>query len=274
MSDAAAADAALAEADRSLRAADPERWRTTLFAGGVARARLVAIYAFNVEIARVRETVSEPMLGQIRLQWWREAFDEIEAGKPARKHPLVAALAAVRPDFGPLREAIDARERDLDDAPFVDLAEMTAYAEGTGGSIARAAFGAPHPAARAIGTAYALAGMLRALPFFARQRRTPLPLDAIAAAGLTPDAIHENKAGSALRAVVEPVASRAAALLAEARAHRVEKTSFAAALPAKVAALALRRLADAGFDPFAPALHRPHPGDIWRLWWAHSLRRF
>ncbi|MFY7781135.1 MAG: squalene/phytoene synthase family protein, partial [Tagaea sp.] len=125
-----------------------------------------------------------------------------------------------------------------------------------------------------IGTAYALAGMLRALPFFARQRRTPLPLDAIAAAGQTPDANHENKAGSALRAVVEPVASRAAALLAEARAHRVEKTSFAAALPAKVAALALRRLADADFDPFAPALHRPHPGDIWRLWWAHSLRRF
>ncbi|MFM7344740.1 MAG: phytoene/squalene synthase family protein [Tagaea sp.] len=267
-------DADLAEADRGLRAADPERWRTTLFAGGRARARLVAIYAFNLEIARVRESVSEPMLGQIRLQWWREALDEIESGKTPRKHPIVAALAATRPDFAPLRDAIDGRERDLDDGPFADLAEMERYARGTGGSISRAAFGEPHPAAEPIGTSYALAGLLRALPFFARQRRTPLPADLMAQAGIDPDAIHENKAGAALRAVLEPVARRAEALLDEARAHDIPKESFAAALPAKIAALALRRLEQAGFDPFAPALQKPHPADIWRLWWAHSLRRF
>lgn len=267
-------DDSLAEADKSLRNADPERWRTTLFAGGAARARLVSIYAFNLEIARVRESVSEPMLGQIRLQWWRDAFDEIEAGRTPRKHPIVEALAATRPDFAPLREAIDARERDLDDAPFADLAAMEAYARGTGGSIARAAFGEAHPASAPIGTAYALAGLLRALPFFARQRRTPLPFDLIEAAGLTPDAIHENKAGSALRAVLEPVARRAEALLAEARAHDIAKPLFAAALPAKIAALALRRLESSGFDPFAPELQKPHPADIWRLWWSHSLRRF
>lgn len=267
-------DAALMEADKSLRAADPERWRTTLFAGGRTRARLVAIYAFNVEIARVRESVSEPMLGQIRLQWWREAFDEIEGGGPTRKHPIVEALAAVRPAFGSLREAIDARERDLDDAPFADLAEMETYSRGVGGAIARAAFDGDHPAAGPIGTAYALAGLLRALPFFARQRRTPLPSDLLACAGLEPDAIHENKAGAALKAVVEPVARRAEELLAEARKHDVPKASFAAALPGKIAALALRRLERARFDPFAPELQKPHPVDIWRLWWAHSLRRF
>lgn len=267
-------DADLAEADRSLRAADPERWRTTLFAGGADRTRLVAIYAFNLEIARVRETVSEPMLGQIRLQWWREAFDEIASGQAPRKHPIVEAVAATRPDLAPLREAIDARERDLDDAPFADLAEMESYARGVGGSISRAAFGTAHPAAESIGTAYALAGLLRALPFFARQRRTPLPADLMAKAGLDPDTIHENKAGPALRAAIEPVARRAEAILEEARAHDVSKALFAAALPAKVAGLALRRLERAGFDPFAPELQKPHPADIWRLWWAHSLRRF
>jgi phytoene/squalene synthetase len=267
-------DDALAEADKSLRAADPERWRTTLFAGGPARARLVAIYSFNLEIARVRETVSEPMLGQIRLQWWREAFDEIESAKAPRKHPIVEAVAATRPDLAPLRDAIDARERDLDDAPFADLADMESYARGVGGTISRAAFEPAHPAAEAIGTAYALAGMLRALPFFARQRRTPLPADLMTQAGLDPDAIHENKAGQKLRDVVEPVARRAEALLDQARAHDVPKAIFAAALPAKVAALALRRLERANYDPFAPDFQRPHPADIWRLWWAHSLRRF
>jgi phytoene synthase len=274
MSDVALADAALAEAERSLRAHDPERWRTTLFASGAGRARLVAIYAFNLEIARVRETVSEPMLGQIRLQWWREAFDEIESGKSPRKHPIVEALAATKSDVPPLREAIDARERDLDDAPFADLAEMERYARGVGGTISRAAFGARHPAAEGIGAAYTLAGLLRALPFFARQRRTPLPADLMRNAGLEADAIHENKAGASLREVIEPVARRAEALLDEARRHDVPKTLFAAALPATVAALALRRLERANFDPFAPVLRKPHPADVWRLWWAHSLRRF
>lgn len=274
MSDDAPADAALSEADKGLRAADPERWRTTLFARGSSRARLVAIYAFNLEIARVRESVSEPMLGQIRLQWWREALDEIESGKAPRKHPIVEAVAATRPELSPLREAIDARERDLDDAPFAELTEMESYARGVGGTISRAAFGAAHPAAEKIGTAYALAGLLRALPFFARQRRTPLPADLMAQTGLDPDAIHENKAGAALRRVVEPVARRAEALLEVARGHDIPKASFAAALPAKVAALALRRLERAGFDPFASDFQKPRPADIWRLWWAHSLRRF
>lgn len=265
---------ALAQADRDLRKSDPDRWRTTLFARGELRARLIAVYAFNAEIARVRETVSEPMLGQIRLQWWREALDEIEAGTKLRKHPVVLALAAARPEFAPLRAAIDARERDLDDAPYASLAEMTDYARGVGGSISRAAYGLDHASAEPIGTAYALAGILRALPFFARQRRTPLPADLLDAAKITTDMLHENKAGPALRQVIEPVAAQARAMLTEARVAKPPRGIFAAALPGKVASLALKRLAKANYDPFDPALRRPSPADIWRLWLANSLRRF
>jgi phytoene/squalene synthetase len=267
-------DDTLALADDELRRSDPDRWRTTLFARGELRARLIAVYAFNAEIARVRETVSEPMLGQIRLQWWREALDEIEAGTKLRKHPVVLALAAARPEFAPLRVAIDARERDLDDSPYASLAEMAAYARGVGGSIARAAYGRDHPSAEPVGTAYALAGILRALPFFARQRRTPLPADLLDAAKITPDILHENKAGSALRPVIEPVAAQARELLNEARAANPPRDIFAAALPGKVAALALKRLEKANYDPFDPALRKPTPADIWRLWLANSLCRF
>jgi phytoene synthase len=266
---------AFAEADAQFRRYDPERWRATLFAPAPLRAKLVALYAFNVEIARVRETVSEPILGQIRLQWWREALDEIAAGGAVRKHPIVKAVADANLDLAALGRAIDARERDLDDSLFADIAALEAYASRSAGSIFEAAFAAAGvdaaAQANALGTGYAMAGILRALPFFARQRRTPLPLDLIEAAGLAPETIHEGKAGSAIAAVTRPIAKRAAELLD--RARTAPRTALPAALPCVLARLGLRRLAAANHDPFAPELQAPHPGDIWRLAFARLSGR-
>jgi phytoene synthase len=270
-------DADLAEARATLRRWDAERWRTTLFARGSAHARLTVLYAFNVEIARVRETVSEPILGDIRLQWWREALAEIAAGGPLRRHPLVSAVAAAGLDPDALGQLVDARERDLDDAAFPDLAALEAYAAATSGGLSVAAFRAcgvadADAAARAVGTAYGLAGLLRALPHFARRRRNVLPADLVAAAGLTFEAIHEGKAGAALGRAVESVSRRAREHLA--RIGRVPKAARAAALPATLARLWLDRLAAHGHDAFAPALQAPRPGDIWRLTFANLLGRF
>ena len=262
----------LAEALSQLRRYDPERWRTTLFAPAPLRSRLVALYAFNVEIARVRETVSEAILGQIRLQWWREALAEIAAGGPFRKHPIVDCVAAAKLDLACLERAIDARERDLDDAPFSDLAALEAYAEASSGSIFEAAFLAadadPGPA-KALGTGYALAGLLRAVPFFARQRRCLLPADLLASSGLDVEAVFEGKAGPAIAACIEPIAIRAGKLLGT----NVPRSALLPALPAAIAKLSLRRLAKSGFDPFAPSLQTPHPGDIWRLLFARLSGR-
>ncbi|MBL8808196.1 MAG: squalene/phytoene synthase family protein [Rhodospirillales bacterium] len=269
---------AFAEAEAGLRRHDAERWRTTLFAGGEARERLVALYAFNVEIARVRETVSEAILGQIRLQWWREALAEIAAGGPVRKHPVVAALAGARPDVALLTGIVDARERDLDDAPFADLDALEAYARGTSGTLTRAAFamcGAEGgQAASDIGTAYGLAGMLRSLPHFSRARRCILPDALVAQAGLAHEQIHEGKAGADLARAVEPVALRARELLAKARTAGVPRAAHAAALPGRLATIWLDRLARHAHDAFAGGLQAPHPADIWRLFLANLLGRF
>ncbi len=269
---------ALAEAEATLRRYDADRWRTTLFAGRETRARLVALYAFNVEIARVRETVSEPVLGQIRLQWWREALAEIAAGGPVRKHPIAEVLAAARPDAETLTRIVDARERDLDDAPFADLAALEMYARATAGDLTRAAFtmsGADATDdADDIGTAYGLAGLLRALPHFAHRRRAVLPEDVVRQAGLTQEAIHDGKAGAAIAAAVEPVAQRARDLLAAARRRGVPRNALAAALPGRLATLWLDRLARHGHDAFARDLQTPHPADIWRLLFANLLGRF
>src|SRR5215472_9930637 len=112
---------ALSLVARLVRTHDRDRYQTALFAPAAAREALFALYAFNYEVARVRESVTEPMLGQIRLQWWREAIDAAYAGREPRRHPVVEPLAGMIAKFAPERRhfdrLIDAREADLRDAP-------------------------------------------------------------------------------------------------------------------------------------------------------------
>ena len=76
-----------------VREADRDRYLAALFAPADKRDALFALYAFNVEIARVRDVAREPMPGEIRLQWWREALEGKRDGE-ARAHPVAAALRA------------------------------------------------------------------------------------------------------------------------------------------------------------------------------------
>ncbi len=265
-----------------VRRLDHDRYLTTLFAPAEARARLIALYAFNTEVARVGEVVSEPIIGQMRLQWWREAIAEAAAGRP-RKHPVVAGLVdvlaagAAPDDFEPL---LVARERDLDAAPPADLAALEAYADGTSASLMRIAARqlgaddtATDAAARHVGIAWALVGSLRAVPFLAQRRRSLLPADLVAAAGLDLDALHEGRPGPALAAVASQVAASAQAHLVAARAARVSRKALAALLPATLASAHLRRLARRHFALFDPALRRPD-GGVWRLLMAWLRGRY
>jgi len=126
--------------DDTVRRADPDRWLASRFvADQQARADVIALYAFDHVLARVPAMVSEPLMGEIRLTWWREALDEIYAGGSVRSHPVSLALAqAVRRrglDRTPLDEMIAARFGDLDAAPFADEAEVLAYADQTAGAL-------------------------------------------------------------------------------------------------------------------------------------------
>src|SRR5271154_3133398 len=75
-----------------VRRGDPDRYLATLFAPEAKRPLLHALYAFNIEIARVAETVREPMMGEIRLEWWRETLEGARDGRP-RNHDTALALA-------------------------------------------------------------------------------------------------------------------------------------------------------------------------------------
>src|SRR5207253_8807390 len=86
---------------------DHDRFQTVLFAPAARREALFALYAFNYEIARVRESVTQPMLGQIRLEWWRENIAAAFAGGSVRHHIVVEPLAAAIRRFALSRSKFD-----------------------------------------------------------------------------------------------------------------------------------------------------------------------
>lgn len=274
----------LTRALEELKRADRDRFLCALAAPSGLRPDLVTLYAFNAELAGIADKVSEPMLGLIRLQWWRDALQDIAAGRGHRHH-LVQDLAGIVTRRGlkidHLNSLIDARGRDVEAAQPADLAELESYAEATAGRLCELALeicvAAPNgewrKTARMAGTAYGLVGIVRATPYLARHRRIMLPATEMADAGLSPDLMLELKPGAAIRPVVQNVAQRAADLLAAARKGRLPRSAVAALFPGRLAAAQLERLRRHGYDPFAPGSLAPSGLDIWRLILARWLGR-
>ena len=270
-----------------VREHDRDRFQTALFAPAERREALFALYAFNYEIARVREIVSEPMLGQIRLEWWREVIEAAYAGEPPRRHETVLALdVAIRDrgfDRADLERLIDTRERDFEPEAPPSLAELEDYAEGSSATLVRLALqllgtdpAAAAAVSRPIGIGYALAGLLRAMPFHAAAGRSYVPADIAARAGIDPRDYAARRDSPAIREATAEIAAAAEGHLRAARANRstLPRTAVAAALPAVIAERHLKRLRRAGHDPFAPQLALPDPLQAWRLLAASLLRRY
>jgi phytoene synthase len=283
-----AAETDLTPVARLVRRHDRDRFVTALFAPAERRQDLFALYAFNYEVAKTREVVTEPMLGRIRLQWWRDSIDAIYAGRPVRRHEVVEPLAETirRRDLTRYHfdRLIDAREADLDDEPPPNLAALEAYAMDTSARLVWLALealglrdGPAVEAGRDVGLAYALVGLLRAVPFHARARRLFLPADLVAAAGpQVHKALFELKSSPGLARAVEPVAAAAQRHLAAARSLRsqVPRAALPALLPGVIAGTWLERLARVGYDVLDPRLAPIGTGASWRLTLAALLGRY
>ncbi len=190
---ASPSDTATFLADR-LRAADPDRYLSVLYAPAERRAALMALYAFNAEIARVRDLVREPMAGEIRLQWWREAFSG-EMRQEAMANPLAAALINALDRYGLPRAALErylqARLFDLYDEEFPDRNTLEGYSGETAGTLIqlasmvldREAAGSAGEAAGHAACAQAIAGMLRSLPVHRARGQCYVPADVLKASG-------------------------------------------------------------------------------------------
>ena len=270
-----------------VRRHDRERYLTALFAPADRRGALMALLAFNYEIARAREVVTEPMLGRIRLQWWREGIEAAYGGGPVRPHEVLTPLAAAVRDFeltrAGLEGMIDARERDMEPEPPATLAELETYCERTSGvlqSLVLEILGErgerPREAARAAGIAYALIGLVRVVPFHAGGKRQYIPRELSEATGLNHRDLLELRPSPALAQIAERLSARAAEHLKRARAFRAEMPSAAlpALLPARLAASHIRRLKRARFNVFDPRVGRPNPGAAAMLTVAMLTRRY
>lgn len=256
----ASPDASLAA---DVRRHDHDRYLCALFAPARRRPALVALLALNLELGRIRQRVGEPVLGRIRLAWWRETVDGVFGGTP-RRHPVAGALAEAVARHPIPREAlegmIDAREREFAERGFPSFAALDRFASATSGALQRACLAvlgvdAPEAATAAdhVGAALALIGVVRGAPRGARAGRVRLPLDALAGAGLDVDGLSRPGAGARLAPVVETIVDGASRHVRQARDLRraVPSESLPALLPAVLVESYARELRRCGYDPFA-----------------------
>ena len=266
-----------------LRHDDRDRYLLTMFAPAAVRDSLQTLYAFNAEVAKIRESVTETMIGRMKLQWWRDVLDTIfSGGKPPQGNPLVEALAAIIPAYKLSRHAFDelltTRERDLDDAPPQDAMDLERYAEGTGvplNILALEILGVTDDvtrnAARHVGIAWALTGILRAVLYHARVNRFLLPNDLLREQSLTPYDVQERRNAQKIARVIENVARTARAHLEKARTFRgFDRRALPVLLAGSLAAQYLKGFAKRDFDIFDPRHALQRPSIIGLAW--HALR--
>lgn len=269
----------LAHVSDLLRQGDKDRFLADLFVPPETRPYVMGLHAFSLETARIRELVSEPMPGEIRLQWWRDGIEGERRGEVAQ-HPIGALLVEAIERYGlprqPLYDLIEARSFDLYDDPMGSVGELEGYGAATAGvpmrlaalMLDRGADAALDPVAQSGGIAYALAGLLRAVPLHASRGQVYLPLDVLQRHGADPAVLLSGTADEPLRAAVAEVAALARSHLGLAlQAGRdAPPAVLPALLPLALVGPYLDRLERAGFDPFSPRTDLPQWRRQWALW--------
>jgi 15-cis-phytoene synthase len=244
-----------------VRRHDKDRYLASLFAPEDKRPHLWALYAFSYETARVRDMITQPMAGEVRLQWWSEALGSLGAGGSA-DHPVLAALSeAVKAGSLPtpaLMRLIEARRFDLYDDPMPTLTDLEGYLGETssmliqlasmmlvGADAAMTAAGAGYA-----GVAYGLAGLLRALPRQRAHGQCFVPRDLLALEGLEPGDLLAGQPRERLARVIGKLIGIARERLAQARAERgrIPDAAMAAFLPASLTEAYLAKLARRASD--------------------------
>jgi hypothetical protein len=229
-----------------VRAGDYDRFLAIQLAPAAARQALYTAALLSIELSHIAETVSEPMLGHIRLAWWREALEEIEAGKTPRKHPLVEALAALhRAHPGVmqwLQPMVAGRAADLDAELLSTEEGWQTYLDQTAGALHRswAKILQPGQVQNAIAQTargYAMVGLVRAIPYQAAQKFRRFP----------PSRLPSLEPGAALQMHVQSILAEASPMLAASDLPRV-------LLPlkglARLARLQAQRLQKSGANPY------------------------
>ena len=268
-----------------VRAHDFARYASTLFMPADQHRALWALYAFNVEISRVREQVSQPLPGEMRLQWWTDVLAG-EAHGGIEGNPVAAELLlAIRTPHLPverLSRLIDEHQFDLYNDPMPTMAALEGYINDTssalfslGARIAGSQSDEIEHLARHAGLAQGMAQVLAALPLDASRRQLFVPLQLLESNGSDLEEVFAGRQTPKLRAALDQ-------LISEAQAHL--KTAFALMatappavrpvfLPLALVGRSLQRMSRADNDPFVREITSRFR-TLWILWRASRSRRF
>jgi phytoene synthase len=268
-----------------VRSHDFARYASTLFIAAAQRRALLAIYAFNVEISRVRDQVSQPLPGEIRLQWWTDMLAGAGHGGVEGNPVAAELLLAIRNWRLPverLSRLIDEHQFDLYNDPMPTMAALEGYVNDTssalfwlGAGIAGLQSDEIEHLARHAGLAQGIAQVMTALPLDASRRQLFVPLQLLESHGCGMEEVFAGKETPMLRAALDQ-------LIREGREHL--KTALALLesvppevrpifLPLSLVARDLERLSRADNDPFVPRVTSRFR-TLWSLWWASKSRLF
>ncbi|KXS11027.1 hypothetical protein M427DRAFT_36357 [Gonapodya prolifera JEL478] len=244
------------------------------------RQSLWALRALNVELARVRETVSNDQLGRIKMQWWRDAIDGCFKGNPGQSPTMIALYRAMQKT--PLSKTffvrlVRERSANLSVAQYPSLASLEQYAEHTASSLLYLhlqllrvqSLHADHAASH-LGKAVGISTVLRGAAWQARERRWYLPADIMAKHGVSQEAVFREGPSPALSDAVLEIATLAHAHLRHTREliPTAPKESLPAFLSIVPTERFLKRLEDVDFNLFDGRLYAKD----WKLpavmWWS------
>lgn len=245
----------------ALREADPDRYLSVLYAPAALRGDLASLYLFNAEIAAIRDRIHEPLPGEIRIQWWRDAL----RGGAGGGYPLAEALAAAirkhRLPIDAFDRYLEARIFDLYDDPMPSRADLEGYCGETASAIIQLgglmldpeAAQACSGAAGHAGCAQAIAGLMRLMPRHVARGQCYVPAEMLAAAGTDRDGFVAGADPKAARRAIEMMVAlgREHVREFEAAAASISPTLRSAFLPAALAGPYLDKVAAPGFDPLS-----------------------
>ncbi len=285
MSDAAQSGRADEFCAGLVRNHDFGRYAATLFVHPALRRGLLALYAFNVEISRVGDQVTQPLPGEIRLQWWSDMLAGSAHGGVEGNPVAAELLLAIRNWDLPverLSRLIDEHQFDVYNDPMPTLSALEGYLDETSAALfALAARMAGWQSAeiehlaRHAGLAQGIAQVVAALPFDAARRRLFVPLQLLETHGSATETLFAGRQTPELRATLNQ-------LVGEAAAHEATARSLLSAVPPEVRPVflplalvgrELRRMSRADFDPYQP-LPMSRLRTLWTLWRASRSRLF
>jgi phytoene synthase len=269
---------AFAHCEALVRTADRDRFLAALFAPAEHRGGLYALYAFNLEVARVRELVREPLAGEIRLQWWNDAIAAQRRGD-VQGHPVAVALVATIEQYRLPAELaagmIAARRFDLYNEPMRTLADLTDYGIRTSSALIELAGRVLHEGndptigrlAQHAGIAYAIAALLKAFPLHAARGQLYLPIEVFDRHGVGREEVLAGRNGAGLRPVFADLRQTVRDELDQAKQliKELPPAAWPAFLPAALVKPWLDRMETTAFDPFKPIEVAPWRRQ-WRLW--------